>query len=98
MCDKLLLLPKDCVAEITNKIDTGSAWKSWISVSKLTNNISRRYPMKKFDLANKWLTLLKLFPNKPWVWYRYWLSANPAITWEFVQNNPDKLWDWTCKK
>ena len=23
-----------------------------------------------------------------------WLSINPNITWEIVQANPDKQWDW----
>ena len=28
----------------------------------------------------------------PWNWFM--VSHNPNITWEFIQNNPDKEWDW----
>jgi len=30
----------------------------------------------------------------PWNWY--YLSMNPNITWEIVQSNLDKDWDWWC--
>ena len=28
------------------------------------------------------------------VYERYWLSQNPNITWDVVNSNPDKPWDW----
>ena len=31
-------------------------------------------------------------PDKHWNWQ--WLSVNPNITMEIVQQNPDKPWDW----
>ena len=34
--------------------------------------------------------LLQRFPDRPWNWW--FLSANPNITWEFIQANPDKHW------
>ncbi len=42
MCDNLLLLPKDCIAEITSKIDIGSAWKSWLSVWEIISENKAR--------------------------------------------------------
>ena len=34
-----------------------------------------------------------VLPNSTKTLYR-WLSDNPNITWDIVQNNPDKPWDY----
>ena len=36
--------------------------------------------------------LLEKYPDKSWLWHG--LSANPNITWEFIEANPDKPWWW----
>jgi len=47
--------------------------------------------MKYKDLENEWLRKWFQFildnPDKPWDWM--WLSYNPNVTWEIVQNNPE---------
>ena len=41
---------------------------------------------------NHLMKLLELFPDKEWD-YKL-LSANPNITWDYIQNHPDKGWDY----
>jgi len=47
--------------------------------------------MKYRDIENEWLREWFQFildnPDKPWDWM--WLSYNPNVTWEIVQNNPE---------
>lgn len=41
-------------------------------------------------MTNSLQRLVKLYPEKPWNWYG--LTANPAITLEFIQANPELPW------
>ena len=36
--------------------------------------------------------LLKKYPDKPWNWE--WISRNPNITIDIINQNPDKPWNW----
>ena len=37
---------------------------------------------------------IKTFPKPKNCWYFIWLSQNSNITWEIVQANPDKPWNY----
>src|SRR5258708_4326649 len=87
----ILLFMDDVLPLIFNFINIGSDYKSVL----FTCNKWYQFAYSKdkcHQLCNHLLTLLTLFPNKPWNWGC--LSRNPNITWEFVQNNPDIPWDW----
>src|ERR1700678_205920 len=43
-------------------------------------------------MLNHIYILLELYPNKSWNYY--YLSQNPNITWDIVQNNLSKLWNY----
>ena len=47
--------------------------------------------MKYRDIENEWLRKWFQFildnPDKDWHWF--YLSENPNVTWEIVQNNPE---------
>ena len=40
----------------------------------------------------KFIKLIKKYPNKKWDWYE--ISHNPNIKMEDIENNPDKPWNW----
>ena len=61
---------------------------TWRVPRELFGPLSKFYRTNINDLE----ILLELFPKKPWDWSD--LSANPNITWEFVQSHPDKPWVW----
>ena len=44
------------------------------------------------EWSEKWFQFIKDNPHKDWCYI--WLSENPNITWEIVQANPDKPWDF----
>ena len=52
--------------------------------------------MKYKDLEEEWTQQWFQFIldnlDKPWDWG--YLSKNPNITWEIIQANPDKEWNW----
>ena len=86
------LLPIEMIEIVFSFCPNGSTWKSIRSVSKQWNIISFKYNTPMIDkFTNHLATLLKLFPNKNWN-YNY-LSANPNITWDIVQNSniPSKI-------
>ena len=58
------------------------------------------YDEFKEEYCNIWFQYVLDHPNKSWNYNQFWnyiiLSQNPNITWEIVQNNPDKDWDYYC--
>lgn len=43
-------------------------------------------------MSNDLVKLIEAFPEKQWDWN--FISSNPNITWEYIQNNPQMKWDW----
>src|SRR5690348_154197 len=85
------ILCPDNYIEISNHINHGSTWKSWILVCKFFSQMNNSERRARY--SNHLLTLLKLFPDQPgWDWY--WISRNPNITWEIVNSHPDWPWSW----
>src|SRR5438477_12877 len=87
------MLPNDILLCITLQISSGNTWKSWVQVCKFNYHLSiTTLAYKRYEVYNQLLSLLKLYPNKPWNWFG--LSGNPNITMKHVKANPDKSWDW----
>ena len=53
--------------------------------------------MKYKDLENEWsqywFQLIFLYTDEDLDWV--YISKNPNLTWEIIQQNPDKPWDWS---
>lgn len=88
-------LPDDCLYCILLAVDSDSQYKAAYAVSKLWNETARRaHPDAHRKFADHLLTLIKLFPDKPWRWAE--ISYRRNITWDIVTANPDAKWDWHC--
>ncbi len=48
------------------------------------------YYFNKYKNMNELQKIINQFLNKPWDWY--FLSMNPNITWDIINNNLDKHW------
>jgi hypothetical protein len=75
----------------------GSDYKSLILVNHKIQKIGYQlWDDAKCLLANHLLTLLKLYPNKPWSWSS--VRNNPNITLKIIESNPDLPWSGKYKK
>src|SRR5438477_642402 len=90
------MLPNDILFCIGSQITSGIAWKSWVQVCKFNYHLSiTSLAYKRYEVYNQLLSLLKLYPDKPW--NLDILSRNPNITMDNVIANPDtnsRRWDW----
>jgi hypothetical protein len=86
-------LPDELLEYFFSFINWGTTFKTILFTCKHWYTLQLKViPEGKNIFANHLLTLLKLFPDKPWNWY--WVSRNPNITWEIISANPDKPWNW----
>jgi hypothetical protein len=83
------ILPNGIIHEISTRIPQG-IWKSFILTCRAFYTHNNRAEIAA--RANHLLTLLTMFPDKPWNWCG--LSRNPNITFQGVLDNPDKPWYW----
>ena len=85
-------LPFELLGEITKAVK--GDFIAWTSTCKTLNSLNT--VSERAKRSNHLLTLLKMFPDKPWDCN--WLSKNPNITWEYICANPEIEWNyyWLC--
>src|SRR5205085_974364 len=84
------VLDYDVMVEISEHIPDGKTWKSFVWTCRAMYQLNT--PKKVRRYANHLVTLLELFPDKPWDLYG--LSQNPNISFDFVLAHPELKWDW----
>lgn len=84
----ILDLPPEMLGEIANFVTN---WKSWIFTCKTFAKMNSLEKIRK--RSNHLLTLLNMYP-KAWWDYNEGLLMNPNMTLQYVQDHPDKNWDY----
>jgi hypothetical protein len=81
--------------EITQYINTGSAWKAWSSTCHGTYMSTLKYPKKEEAFTNHLHTAVKMYPNYDWDYYELSRSYNTSYIgniWDIVAATLDKPW------
>ena len=83
----------DCWSEILKYIDDGATYKSAIwTCKRFWKYFESRHIEYVRKYSNHLWTLIKMFPDKKWDWFR--ISFNPNTTWNIIVNNPQ--YNWYC--
>lgn len=82
----------EVLANILKHTDSGSMYKAVCLVCKDWYQVARQMFSNGDVFANHLATLLQLFPDAKWDIEA--LSANPNITWEYVQEHTDIQWSF----
>src|SRR5438094_149057 len=83
----------DVLSYLFNFINDGKTYKSILYTSKLFYDIMiKNYPIKRYQVYNQLWSLIKLYPDKPWIWSN--ISINKNLTMNMIKENLDKQLDW----